>query len=91
MVLLEALAAKNAVIASNVGAIPKVIKHNRTGLLVEPRNVNDLSRNLLTLLNDSVKAEQLGRAGHLRVTQYFSSNVMTERYINLYRAMTNRG
>ena len=87
MVLLEALAAKKAVIATNIGAIPKVIIHNETGLLVEPLSSNGLSRELTILLNNPAKAEQLGQTGYLRVKDYFSSDIMTDRYISLYAGL----
>lgn len=43
-VALEALAAKKTVIASNIGGIPDVIQHNKTGYLFEPGNSKELSQ-----------------------------------------------
>ncbi|NEV92727.1 glycosyltransferase family 4 protein [Psychroflexus sp. YR1-1] len=40
--LLEAMASKCAVIASNVGAIPDIINHNINGKLINPGDVNGL-------------------------------------------------
>src|SRR5690625_1078940 len=41
-VVLEAMAAKKPVIATNVGGIPEIVKHNKNGFIVEPGNVNEL-------------------------------------------------
>lgn len=42
LVLLEAMAAKLLVIATNVGGIPEIIKNNETGFLFEPGNCSQL-------------------------------------------------
>lgn len=60
--LCEYMAAGKPIIASNIGAIPEVIEHERNGLLVEPGNVSDLVRAVSRLLNDPQLAQRLGRA-----------------------------
>ena len=52
MTVLEAMAAARPVIASNVGAIPTVVRNGETGLLVEPRDVAGLKAALDLLLGD---------------------------------------
>lgn len=91
MVLLEAMASKKPVIATRVGAIPKVVRHNETGLLIEPGNVEDLRRKLSILIDDPVKAEQLGQTGYRRVKENFSSDLMTDQYISLYKGLSQGG
>ncbi len=53
MTILEAMAASRPVIASRVGAIPKVIKDGETGLLVDPGDTDGLRNALARLLTDS--------------------------------------
>lgn len=84
MVLLEALAARKAVIATRVGGVPKVIAHNRNGLLVEARDVKALETSIIDLLNSREKRLRLGAEGRLTVEREFSSNVMCEKYLRLY-------
>jgi glycosyltransferase involved in cell wall biosynthesis len=47
--LLEALNLGKIVIASNIGGIPEIIKHNENGLLFEPGNVHDLADKINSL------------------------------------------
>ncbi|MDB9300325.1 glycosyltransferase family 4 protein [Halorubrum ezzemoulense] len=51
-VLLEAMAAGVPIIASDVGGIPAVIRHNETGLLVPPDDSEALKIAILSLLDD---------------------------------------
>ena len=53
MTILEAMAASKPVIATRVGAIPKVIQDGETGLLVDPGDTDGLRSALARLLADS--------------------------------------
>lgn len=56
MVILEALAAKTPVVASNIGGIPNVIKNGRTGFLVRPRSPKEISEKVNEILtNDKLR------------------------------------
>ncbi|MDH3692155.1 MAG: glycosyltransferase family 4 protein [Gammaproteobacteria bacterium] len=50
--LLEAMAAKKAVISTSVGAIPDVLKNFENGLLIPPRDEDALTRALETCIED---------------------------------------
>ncbi len=52
-VLLAAVAMHRAVIASDIGGFPEVIRHGDNGLLVPPNNVEALSRALERLADDA--------------------------------------
>lgn len=71
VVLIEALAHKKPVIASNVGGIPDVIKNGDTGVLVEEKNEQELADSILRLLNDPELCEELGESGYLHVKKFF--------------------
>ena len=84
MVLLEALAARKAVIATRVGGVSKVIAHNRNGVLVGARDVKALETSIIDLLNSIEKRLRLGAEARWTVEREFSSDVMCEKYFRLY-------
>jgi glycosyltransferase involved in cell wall biosynthesis len=86
MTLLEAMAANRAVIASAVGAVPEVITHGQTGLLVEPGNTNDLKQAMLLLLNDASLRKRMGENARESVSR-FSSDLMARNYLDFYQRM----
>ena len=51
LTILEAMAVKIPVIATNVGSIPELIKDGYNGLLVEKDNINELSSTITKCLN----------------------------------------
>jgi glycosyltransferase involved in cell wall biosynthesis len=89
MALLEAMAARTPVVASRVGAVPKVIVHNENGLLVEPGNSGSLYTGISELLSDPKKASSLGDCGYKKVKERFSSEAMATHYFDVYKKILN--
>lgn len=69
--VLEAMACRLPVIASNVGGLPEIVVDGKTGLLVPPRDVGALARAMASLLGDPERGRALGAAGRIRVEQFF--------------------
>jgi glycosyltransferase involved in cell wall biosynthesis len=84
MTILEAMAASRPVIATRVGAIPRVVKDGETGLLVDPGDVNGLRNALAQLLSDSDFCSRLGSAGHEWVSRSYTSEAMALKYRQMY-------
>ena len=78
-VLMEANSQGLACIATNVSAIPELIIHEETGLLVEPNDRLGLSSALVSLIGDPARRHELGQAGQSRVQQEFSHDQCIER------------
>lgn len=90
MAVLEALASKKPVVATRVGAVPRLIIHEKTGLLIAPRDVQALKLAILRLLNDASLRSRLGNAGEALVNRSHSHNVMAKNYLQLYEQVANR-
>jgi phosphatidylinositol alpha-1,6-mannosyltransferase len=72
IVYLEAMHYGKPVIAANSRAVPEVVKHDETGLLVDYGNVEQLAEAISALcLNVSLR-EKLGRAGRDKLERDFS-------------------
>ncbi len=90
MVVLEALASRKPVVSTSVGAVPRLIIHEKTGLLIEPRDVQALKLAILRLLNDPSLRSQLGNAGEALVHRSHSHNAMAGNYLQLYAQVAER-
>jgi len=85
MALLEAMASRVPVVATRVGAVPKVVVHKETGLLVEPGNSEALSTAISELLTKREEATHLGLQGYFKVQNEFSAQTMSARYFDVYQ------
>jgi glycosyltransferase involved in cell wall biosynthesis len=72
-VVLEAMAMRLPVVASNVGGIPEAIEHERSGLLVPPSHKEALASALDRVLDDPALASRLGKAARRRVLDEFNA------------------
>ena len=84
IVILEAMAASTPIVATRVGAVPKLIASGKTGLLVEPRDPEALSRAVVTLLKDPQLARKLGQNAQRVVAKNNSADAMARKYLELY-------
>lgn len=71
-VIVESMACETPVVASNVGGIPEIIRHNSDGLLVEPGNVEQLAEAINAVLADPNFARQLGKRARQTVEEEFT-------------------
>ena len=84
--LLEAMACKTPVIVTNVGGNLELFENNKTGILIEPENPEELLKKIIDLLNDQVKLDQLSKSAFEEVQNYGWSNI-GKKYLNLYEKL----
>jgi phosphatidyl-myo-inositol dimannoside synthase len=70
IVFLEAMAAGLPIVAARAAAVPEVVDHDETGLLVPPGSPDDLAAALLRLLDDEALRRRMGEAGRKRVEAF---------------------
>ncbi|MEM9482188.1 MAG: glycosyltransferase family 4 protein [Cyanobacteria bacterium P01_F01_bin.116] len=72
IVMIEALAHRKPVIASNVGGISDVIRDGETGILIPEKDPKALATAVLATLNDPERAHALAQAGFIDIQTRFS-------------------
>lgn len=69
MVLAEANACGTAVVASDIGGIPDLVRDGDNGLLARPGDPDDLADRLIQLLEDPAAADRMGQQGRARMVR----------------------
>ncbi|HID32258.1 MAG TPA: glycosyltransferase, partial [bacterium (Candidatus Stahlbacteria)] len=69
--VMEAMAAKLPVVATDVGGIPELVVDGETGLLVPPGKPELLASALKKLIRDKKLRRKMGIAGHRRIVTHF--------------------
>ncbi len=82
--VLQELAMERAVVASQAGDLPEVVRHGQTGLLVAPGELEPLTAAVLRLLDDPELRQGLGRAGRRLVLDTYSREHMLKATEEVY-------
>lgn len=80
---IEAMARGKAVVATRVGALPEVVRHQQTGLLVE-LSPDEIAEAVSYLLTNASEREEMGRMGRNVVKEKFTLGEMGLRFESVY-------
>lgn len=84
LALLEALVARSAVVAADVGSVSEAVLDGKTGLLVPPEDPAALADAIRRLLADGDLRRRLGEQGRRLVLERFTATHMTQAFESLY-------
>lgn len=90
IILLEAMAASRAIVASDIEGYASLIDDGVEGLLVPPRDIQALARAIVTLLQDKGKRREMGAHGLKKAERYSWANIaktINEYYIYIHNEL----
>lgn len=87
LVALQAAQMARPVVAARVGGLPEIIDHEKTGLLFEKNNINDLADAVCFMLQNPDLSITMGKAARQRVLRLFTLERMTREYDVLYQRL----
>lgn len=82
--ILEAMSCKTAVVASNVGGNPEIIKSGKNGVLVPPSDSKMLANSIRLLLKDETLNKKIGNEARRTVETSFSSKKCASETYKVY-------
>lgn len=91
LAVLEYMQAGCGIVATSVGGVPAVIRHEREGLLVAPGSPGELAQALGRLSADTDLRETLGRAARERCLDRFGLDRFIRTLADLYRSLAGSG
>lgn len=86
-VLMEAGAASLPVVATDVGGTAEIVVNGETGYVVPAGDADALAQRLIDVLQNPVRAAQMGEKARERVTRLFSLQQQAQRTIALYEGL----
>ncbi len=89
-VILEAMAMEKPVVATNVGGIPEMVSHGKTGFLVPAKDSPALAAMILKLLKSPEMRREMAKTGRKRVEDNFSIEKTVEKIQAIYDELIKR-
>lgn len=88
LVALEALATATPVVASRTGGLPEIVQHNKSGILVPPKDPGELAKAVITLAKDAKLRNAMGESGRAFVREKFDPATLARRVESVYQELT---
>ena len=85
--LLEAMSYKCACVASEVGGIPQMLIHEKTGLFSKVKDAESLKKQLERYLKDTALQEEMGRAAGEKIKREFDIQKNMNKLFEIYREL----
>lgn len=89
-VILESFAYKKAVIATDFGSLPELVKNNVTGLTFNYADITDFREKVGYMFNHPDAARQMGEAGFKDIVTVYSPQQHYEQLMALFDKVTNQ-
>lgn len=84
IVLVEAMAMKRPVIATNVGGVPEIVVNETTGILLPPKDPEAFSSAIIRLYDTPEISMKMGLAGYNRARRLFDITTTVTEFESLY-------
>lgn len=88
--LLEASATGLPIVATNVGGNSEIVKHEETGILIDPYDTKQLTQAILKLAGDDNLRIKYGRSGLTRMENCFSQDTIFNKISNMYDSLLKK-
>ena len=72
------------VVVTDVGALPEVVDHGKTGFIVPPKDPKALAEAIVTLLKDDELRKEMGKNAYVKATTELSWDRIAEMTIEVY-------
>ncbi len=83
--IIEAMHSKQAVISTTCGGIPEMVHPEKTGILCEPGNVEELARALRRFITSKEERRRFAEAAESYARKHLTSDVMTKKIEAVYQ------
>jgi glycosyltransferase involved in cell wall biosynthesis len=87
--IVEAMATRRTVLATNVGGTPELLEHEVDGILFTPGNPEELADYIKYFYDNPEKAYSLANNAYTKAIKQFSIPTMVKNYENLYMGLVS--
>lgn len=87
--VMESLACGTPVVAFEIGGMPDMIDHRRSGYLAVPFDAVDLAEGIMWVIENEERRIILGKNARQTVLERFTLPAVASRYLSLYRSLFN--
>ena len=85
--LMEAMYLRIPVISTNISGIPELIENGKEGLLVDPADVEQLTKAIRILLENDTLRKKMGNAGRRKIEEEFNIHKEADKLLKVFKKL----
>lgn len=89
-VLMEAHAMKLPIVTTKVGSVHEVVIDGKSGFIVEPKNVEEMSVSLCKLIRNRRMRQKFGRKGYEHIHSKYDLNILNDKFEKMLMIMSEK-
>ena len=89
IVILEAMGAGLAIVATPAGAIPDIVKHNKNGFIIKSKNPRDFYEAINKLIGNKELLRSFQEANRIKAENNYETKIVTRKIESFYRSIIN--
>ncbi len=86
LTIIEAMALKTPVIASDIGGMPEVIHDTDSGYVCSSKSIDEFYNRIITILSNPDLARTLGKNGRNAFLSRYTASIMVKKYYSMVSA-----
>lgn len=90
LVIAEAMSCGLPVVTFDVGGVPEIVEHKKSGYVAQYKDSDDLLSGVNMLIDDENLRRNFGEAGEQRAREMFDAKIMAQKYYELYCEILNK-
>ena len=83
-IILESMSLGVPVIGTNIAGIPQQIKHQHSGIIVQPKDVSQLEKGIIELVQDKGKRKMFSMNAKRIFKDNYLTDISIKKYLNIY-------
>ncbi len=89
LAVLEAASCGVPAVVTNVGGLPEVVEHEKTGLVIPQNDLEKMAREIINLLKNSTRLKEMSTQARKRAVEKFDVDIIIPHYESLYKKIIN--
>ena len=89
-IIFETFSMQRTIVSTNVGGSSELVHHNKTGLLVKPKNITEMSSAILKLIENPKLRDKLAKNAHQIISSQCSNKINYQKHLQFYKDLTAR-
>lgn len=90
LLVIESMMLGKGIVTTNMGGIPELIEHKKTGLLIKPFSSQDCAEKIIWALKNKKEMERIGKKAREKAVKLFDEETISNKLVYVYASLIKK-